>query len=220
MAESDKRWFPIWAWLIVIAGFVLPPILITRWMEPETTEQAVAEPILDDPEAPIIGPADADVTIVIFTDYRCPICRQTEHSIRAVMKDDSKLRLMVKDWPILGPESRAAAEAAIAANWQGRYPAFHKALMREGGELDDARIYQIAGRAGVNTVRLASDRRARAADIAARLDRIAREALSLRLQGTPALLIGPYLVPGGASESQLRKLVKETRAASSGGRPS
>jgi protein-disulfide isomerase len=208
--ERSNR-FPWWGWLIVVAGFALPPILITRWMEPETADQAMIAAIVDDPEAPVIGPADGDVTIVVYTDYRCPVCRRTERAIAAVMATDPKLRMMVKDWPILTEDSRRAAEAALAARWQGRYPSFHHALMVAPGPLDDASIAAIARSVGLDPARLAADVDARSVDIADRLNRVTEEASELKLPGTPGILIGPFLVRGGMTEDQIRKTVAEVR---------
>ena len=212
MAARSNNRFPWWGWLIVAAGFILPPILITRWMEPEPADRTLIAAILDDAKAPVIGPADADIVIVIFTDYRCPVCRRTEAAIAALMASDPKVRLMVKDWAILGDASVRGAEAALAARYQGRYAALHEAMMQSSGPLDDAALAAIARDAGLDTVRLFADRKAHADAIAAQRDRIAREAFALKLAGTPGVIVGPFLVPGGLDVGRLRKLVAEARA--------
>ena len=85
--------------------------------------------IFDDPEAPVGGNAQGDVTIVEFFDYRCPYCKQVQPSLETLLKEDHRLRFVYKEMPVLGAASVAAARAALAAERQGRYEAFHTAMM-------------------------------------------------------------------------------------------
>jgi protein-disulfide isomerase len=77
--------------------------------------------VLRDPEVPVGGNTDGDVTIVEWFDYQCPYCRKLEPELRQVAHDDGKVRLVWKDWPILGPVSVVAARMALAAKYQGKY---------------------------------------------------------------------------------------------------
>ncbi|MFW2830003.1 thioredoxin domain-containing protein [Sphingomonas sp. ID0503] len=201
---------------MVIAGFVLPPILITRWMEPEPVARPLAGRIAGDLQAPALGPTDAAVTIVMFTDHRCPVCRRTEAVIEKGMVKGTGVRFILKDWAILGDDSVLAARAALAAQYQGKYWPMHRALMRSTGTLDQGRIATIAAGAGVDPIRLVHDMRANAEAIEARLAQISREALDLRLPGTPGILVGPFLVKGGVDSGQLRKLIEEAREEAEG----
>src|SRR6201997_2740047 len=90
----------------------------------EPSEMAV----LRDPDNPVLGNPDGDVAIVEWFDYNCPYCRKLEPELRQVVQDDGKVRLVLKDWPILGPVSVVAARMALACKYQGKYAEAHDAL--------------------------------------------------------------------------------------------
>ena len=120
--------------LAVLAGvgaliaFVLrlqgPPPVVVR-LTP------VVESVLRDAGTPRAGAADADVIVVVFTDYRCPICRRTDAALERLLAADPRVRVHFKDWPILGEASRLGAQAALAAQRQDKYLALHRALMSD-----------------------------------------------------------------------------------------
>lgn len=178
--------------------------------QPLTLTPVVAG-VLGDPGSPRAGPETADVTIVIFTDYRCPICQATDPALDRLLAKDAGVRVIFKDWPIRGPGSDEAARAALAAGRQGRYRTLHSALMASRGPLDTARIEQIAADAGLDVDRLRADLRANAAAIDSQLDRHRLQAFGLGLEGTPAYLVGPYLVQGGLDDGQLAAAVRRAR---------
>jgi protein-disulfide isomerase len=91
--------------------------------------KAHADEVFRDPATPVGGNPEGDVTMVEFFDYNCPYCRKVESVVLETEKADPKLRIVFKEFPILGASSVFAAKAALAANRQGRYVAFHKALM-------------------------------------------------------------------------------------------
>ena len=124
---------------------------------------------------------------------------------------DPKVRVIFKDWPVFGAGSHAAARAAIAAHRQGRYLAFHAALMEARGRLNDDRIRKIATSVSVDGPRLQADLAARSAELDAQIARHASQAWSLGLQGTPGYLVGPYLIPGGLDDHQLKVAVRRAR---------
>jgi protein-disulfide isomerase len=177
------------------------------------TRTPVVEAVLTDPGSPRIGPPDADVTVVVFTDYQCPICKATDPALERLIAADPHVRVIFKDWPIFGPPSRAAARAALAADRQGRYLAFHSALMAARVRLDEAAIRRIGVAAGVDWPRLEADAASAGPDLDRQLDRHASQAWSLGLQGTPAYLVGPYLIEGGLDARHLAQAVRRARAA-------
>ena len=166
---------------------------------------------MDDPGSPRAGPADADVTVVIFTDYRCAICQATDPALERLLAKDPRVRVIFKDWPIRGPGSTIAAHAALASDRQGRYRAFHNALMASRGPLDPPRIDQIAAGAGLDVARLRADQAANAPAIDAQLRRHALQAFGLGLEGTPAYLVGAFLIQGGLDDGQLAAAVRRAR---------
>ena len=77
--------------------------------------------VLRDPDIPVAGNAHGDITIVEYFDYQCPYCRKLEPELRQVVQDDGKVRLVQKDWPILGPASVTAARMALASKYQDKF---------------------------------------------------------------------------------------------------
>lgn len=176
----------------------------------ERTPVVVA--VLDDAGSPRAGTARPDVTIVVFTDYKCPICRATDPALARLLAEDPGVQVIFKDWPVLGERSKVAARLALASAVQGRYPAFHAALMAEGGGLSDAEIERAAATADVDWSRLQRDLAANAERIDRQLDGHGFQAWSLGLQGTPAYLVGPYLIQGGLDAGGLKRAVRKARA--------
>src|SRR5207237_1017576 len=92
-----------------------------------------------------------------FFDYNCPYCRQVAPAIEAVKAADPKLRVVYKEFPVLGPSSTFAAKAALAAHLQGKYTPFHKGLMQSRGRADYARVLDLAGAIGLDVEQLRFD---------------------------------------------------------------
>ena len=173
----------------------------------------VVKTVLTDPGSPRAGAARPDVTIVIFTDYQCPICKATDPALARRLAADPKVAVIYKDWPIRGPLSELAARTALAAAYQGRYVQVHDALMAARGTLNPPRIADIAAGAGIDPVRLAADLSAPARAIDAQIGRHRMQAFSLGLQGTPGYLVGPYLLNEGLDDRRLAHAVDRARKA-------
>lgn len=165
----------------------------------------------NDPVAPTVAPRGHDVTIVLFSDYQCPYCRKIYPTLRTLVQQDGKVRLVYRDWPIFGEASVEAARAAIASRYQGRHGAFNDALMRAEGRLNSASIRAAANRAGVDWSRLEADLDRHGSRIDEAIDRTRGYADMLGLSGTPAMLVGPYMVPGAISLDDLKKVVALAR---------
>ena len=200
--------------LAVAAGYAA-----SQWLQhqPDTSLRLDATPdvqaVLADRGSPAVGAASPDVTIVVFTDYQCPICRRSDAALERLVARDRGVRVIYKDWPILGEASREAARAALAAVPQGRYAAVHRSLMALRSPLDATQVRRAAERAGADWARLEADRLAQATAIDRQLSRHGFQAFSLGLEGTPAYLVGPYLVRRGLDDRALSKLVASARRA-------
>ena len=157
------------------------------------------------PGFPSQGGSNAPVTMLIFSDYACPICRQTEPlwqaAVRGAGSEVGGVRVVHRDWPILGPDSVRAARVALAASRQGRYIPFHETLMRTGRH-DEAAMRQALAQSGGDWARLETDLAIHAEAFDRLLARTAQDALQLGFPGTPGYLIGPLRVAGAASERQ------------------
>lgn len=166
--------------------------------------------LLEDANSFVAGNPDGDVTVVEFFDYRCPYCREATTTVRDLVKADPKIRLVYKEFPILGPESLAAARIAVAARTDPRYEALHDALMVAPSPLDEARALQIATGLGFDREVLAKT--AKTPEIDAILKANHTLAASLGVNGTPAFVIGDRLALGFVSLDGLQKLVADARA--------
>ncbi|MFA7441406.1 MAG: DsbA family protein [Sphingomonadaceae bacterium] len=173
--------------------------------------ERIRHEIQNDPVAPTIAPEGHDVTVVVFSDYQCPYCRKIHPVLEELMRKDRKVKLVYRDWPIFGAASTEAARAAIAAQYQGRHAAFNDALMQTQGRLNSKSIRTAADRAGVDWARLQADLKTHRTEIDQLLSRSSRYAAMMDLAGTPALLVGSYLIPGGVDIGPLREAVTLAR---------
>ncbi|HEV2337173.1 MAG TPA: DsbA family protein [Stellaceae bacterium] len=167
------------------------------------------EEVFNDPDAPVGGNPRGDASLVEFFDYRCPYCKQVEPSLEALLAKDKELRFVYKEFPVLGPASVTAARAALAARQQGKYDAFHKAMMNTKGEFDEAVVFKVASSIGLDVDRLKHDM------AAPEIDRIlkanAKLAAALDIRGTPGFVVGNEIVPGAISLEALKKLIDAAR---------
>jgi protein-disulfide isomerase len=165
--------------------------------------------VFDDPNSPVGGNPHGDVSLVEFFDYRCPYCKQVEPSLEALLTQDRQLRFVYKEFPVLGPASKTAAEAALAARKQGKYVVLHRALMALKGQIDDAVIFQTAKEAGLDVDRLKRDMKAPEIerDLKANFDLAA----ALDIRGTPGFVIGDEIVPGAIGLDALKQLIDGAR---------
>ena len=167
--------------------------------------------LLGAPGFPSEGPANARVTMLVFSDYACAVCREVEPWWRAAVEAAGDVRVVHRDWPILGPPSRRAARVALAADRQELYAPFHAELMRTGRHSEQAMRKALA-KSGGDWSRLEADLAAQAEAIDRLLARTARDALRLGFRGTPGYLIGPIRIEGSASERQFADAIAKARA--------
>src|SRR5258708_17677289 len=127
----------------------------------ETEVQAIvknrADEIFQDAATPVSGNRNGDVTLVEFFDYNCPYCRRVASVVTKAEETDPQLRIAYKEFPILGPNSTFAAKAALAANKQGKYVAFHRALYQVRGAVDPGKVKEVATAVGPDIGRLNPD---------------------------------------------------------------
>lgn len=184
-----------------------------RVAEEERQQQAVVahrEALNEDPETPVLGNPDGDVVIVEFFDYRCSYCRRVVRDLRDVVEKDGKVRLVMKEFPILGPASIQAARAALASVKQGKYEAYHYALMTQPGDMSDPHLMQIAKMVGLDVDQLKEDMESEEIEAMIRRNHALAEALNIG--GTPAFVFGDTLVPGAVDADTMRRLIAEARA--------
>lgn len=172
--------------------------------------------IFDDSATPVGGNPDGSVTLVEFFDYNCPYCRRMAPVLAEIQHTDRDVRILYKEWPILGAESEYAAKAALAAARQGKYLELHDAMMQAEERFDEAAVLRLAAELGIDIDRLQRD----IADpaIAAAIIRNMQLAQSLGITGTPAFVIGDQLLRGAADATTMQHFLREARTKQSAAR--
>ena len=161
--------------------------------------------LLHDPMSPVSGNPKGEVTLIEFYDYRCGFCKKADSAVTELQKVDPRVRVVYKDFPILGEPSELAAKAALASQAQGKHQAFHEALLASHTDMTKESILKIATKTGLNAKRLAADM----ADpkwqaVIAKNRALARE---LGISGTPGFIVGNELVPGWLDLNGLKDLI-------------
>ena len=165
--------------------------------------------IFDDPATPVGGNPQGDVAIVEFFDYRCPYCKQVQPTLQTLLDQDHKLRFVYKEMPVLGAPSVTAAHAALAARLQGKYEAFHTAMMGARGQITDEVVYRVAGSVGLDVDRLKRDMMSPEIEQEVKANIALANALDIR--GTPGFIIGDHIIPGAIDLDDLKNLIAEAR---------
>jgi protein-disulfide isomerase len=170
-----------------------------------------AEAIFRSPLAYVGGNPDGDVSVVEFFDYNCGFCKRALEDVVKLVDTDDKVRLVLKELPIFGEDSEAAARAALAAMKQGKYFEVHQKLFFDPGKADKEKALRIANELGLDVPQLEKDMRDPSVDKA--LEEVKELAQKLGVQGTPLFLIGDRIVPGAPDDlyEQLTKKVADVR---------
>jgi len=168
-----------------------------------------AEELFRDPETPVGGNPLGDATLVEFFDYNCPYCRDVASVMAEAEAADPGLKIIYKEFPILGPNSVLAAKAALASERQGKYGEFHKLMMQNSGPADETSVFVAAETVGLNIEQLRIDMEDPA--IQAQIDRNIDLALALRINGTPGFVIGDEILRGAADLTTIQSLIDKAR---------
>jgi protein-disulfide isomerase len=175
-----------------------------------------AAALLNDPATQVIGNPKGDVAIVEFFDYQCPYCKAIEPKLEKLMKDDGKVKLVIKEFPILGPVSIVASKAALASVKQGKYEAYHKAMMAYRGQLKEENVFAMAKDVGLDVDRLRKDMDA--PDVATQLLDNMNLARALKISVTPALIVGNHIYAGVSGRTESGKIDFEKAVATARGK--
>lgn len=163
-----------------------------------------------DPNAPVLGNPDGDITIVEFFDYNCPYCKRAMPEVNALMAEDTSVRLVLREWPILSEGSAFAARAALASRQQGKYAEMHDALMTMRGKVEAEAVLRIAGEVGLDVEKLKIDMQS--PEVEEHIATSMRLAEALGFNGTPSFVVGDQLIPGFVEKPQLVEAVTAARA--------
>lgn len=159
---------------------------------------------------PIEGNPDGDVTIVEFFDYNCGYCKKALEDVLTLMGEDDNLKFVFVDMPILGPNSRLAAEWSLAAREQDAFLEYHVALMESRGMLNESRLETLAENIGLDVDKMRED--ANGENVASMINEKLQKASAMGISGTPAFIINGELYGGYIGLERMREAVEEARA--------
>lgn len=173
--------------------------------------ELTVEEVLFDPDGPVLGNPDGDITLVEYFDYQCPYCKAGHPVLVDTVARDGNIRLVMKDWPIFGGESLRATRLTLGAAEMGQFAIAHASLMATKARLSAADVDGALKGAGID-IDAATAAFSKSADKwNAYLGRNTRQADSFGLAGTPAFIIGQTLYPGAMSKDQLNEAIKTAR---------
>jgi protein-disulfide isomerase len=172
-----------------------------------------AEALFNSSRQVVLGNAKGDVTMVEFFDYNCGFCKKALADMMDLLKDDAKLRIVLKEFPVLGPGSVEAAKVAVAVRMQDKagkkYLDFHQKLLGGRGQADKARALAVAKEVGMDMARL--DKDLASDEVKVSIDESLKLAETLGLNGTPSYIIGTDVVIGAVGIEALRAKVSFAR---------
>lgn len=169
--------------------------------------------VLRDPDIPSLGNAKGDLTIVEFFDYQCPYCKKVAPELAQVAKEDGNVRIVLKDWPIFGVISAAAAKLVLASKYQDKYAEAHDALIGASTKLTDSNIRELLAKAGIDVARATADLQTHQKDVDDLLARNEAQAEAFGFQATPAFIVGTFRVPGVLNTASFKAVIADARAA-------
>lgn len=196
---------------------IIEQMLLTLKAKREAKDQARVrnailsrqDALLHDPQSPVSGNLEGDVAIVEFFDYRCTYCKRVADAVSRLQQEDPDVRVVYKDYPILGEASELAARAALASKAQGNHLDFHEALLASEQELTEERVFAIATEVGLDPARLRTDMES--PSIQSTIDRNRSLARELGIKGTPGFIIGTEIIPGAVALKELKHFVRQVR---------
>lgn len=157
------------------------------------------------------GAADGDVVLVEFYDFACPYCRQAKADVERLLKEDKRLKVVYRDYPVIAEASREAALASLSAAAQGRHGAFYDAMFDAPSRVSHEKVVAAVRTARLNEVRTARDLAVKANE--AELTRNIDLGQALGLNGTPSYVVGNKVLVGAVGYEELKSAIAEARAA-------
>jgi protein-disulfide isomerase len=184
--------------------------------EAEKHEASVAtnaETIFNSPRGVVLGNKDGDVTFVEFFDYNCGYCKRAMADMLDLMKTDPKLKVVLKEFPVLSQGSVEAAQVAVAVRLQDasgkKYLDFHQKLLGGRGPADKARAMAAAREAGLDTGRIEKD--LASPEVRATIEENFKLAEAMGMNGTPSYVIGKQVVIGAVGLDSLKEKIGVAR---------
>lgn len=183
--------------------------------EADSRQRVVAqsgEKLFNSSNQAVVGNPSGDVTLVEFFDYNCGYCKRALDDISKLVDGDPKLRVVLKDFPVLGPGSTEAAEIATALRLQfkpDKFYEFHRKLLSTRGSIGKTQALNVAKELGADPVKLEKD--AKSPEVRAAIKESMELADSLNLSGTPSWVLGKDVIVGAVGYQQLKSKIDNTR---------
>ncbi|GEM_PF-152741 len=197
-----------------VAGLLGAGVSASRAATVDASDDVLSEgAVLRDPDIPVAGNANGDVTIVEYFDYNCPYCRKLAPELAQVVFDDGKVRMVFKDWPILGPVSVYASKMALATRYQDKFVQAHEAMMNTSSRITESRIREMLAEAKIDVDRATRDLETHGAEIDRVLKRNEEQAKAFGFRGTPSFIVGKFRVPGILTMAQFDQAIADARKA-------
>jgi protein-disulfide isomerase len=172
-----------------------------------------AAALFSSPHQVTLGKPDGDITLVEFFDYNCGFCKGAMPVLLSLLDDDPKLKVVLKEWPILGPGSVEAAHIAVAVRMQDidgqKYLAFHRKLLGDPGPINKHKALAAAAAAGCDVPRLEHDMDSD--EVRATLAEDNELARAIGINGTPGYVVGTTVVPGAVGLAALKDQISNAR---------
>jgi protein-disulfide isomerase len=179
----------------------------------EASVASNADAIFNSPRGVTLGNKDGDVTFVEFFDYNCGYCKRAMSDMLDLLKSDSKLKVVLKEFPVLGEGSVEAAKVAVAVRMQDpggkKYLDFHQRLLGGRGPADKARAMAAAKEAGLDTARIEKD--IASPEVRATIEENFKLAEAMGMNGTPSYVIGKQVVVGAVGLDGLKEKISTAR---------
>ncbi|MFT4059216.1 MAG: DsbA family protein [Legionella sp.] len=227
ISEAQKKEFEkiVHDYLVANPEVLLEASQALQQKQQQNMQQQAQSAIKENPEqlfqgkTTVVGNPKGSVTIVEFFDYQCIHCKKMSPVINGLIKKDSDLRVVYKEFPIFGKSSELASKAALAAGMQNKYQAMHNALISVDKRLNDKIIMDLAKSLGLDMKKFKTDMDSKEVTDVLEANRALAE--KLHLMGTPAFIVAstpdgqfkvgsePSFVPGAASEESLQELIKK-----------
>ncbi|MFZ1924162.1 MAG: DsbA family protein [Xanthobacteraceae bacterium] len=208
-AASRKRasWLACICVIVVVFGS-----LSALALAEQPNDTLSRDSVLRDPEIPSLGNPNGDLTVVEYFDYQCPYCKKMAPELTQLLREDGHIRLVLKDWPVFGPISTAAAEIVLAAKYQDKYAEGHDALIDADAKLTKSSITDLLVKGGVDVDLAIKDLQAHQKTIDDLLARNEAQAQAFGFDGTPGFIVGMFRVPGVVEMKVFKQIVADARA--------
>ena len=144
--------------------------------------------------SPIVGNAKGDVPMIEFFDYNCGYCKKAFSDVAKLIDKDKQVKVILKEFPILSKGSEEASRVALAAKMQGKYWEFHRAMLENQGQANEARALRVAEKLGLDMTRLKKDMAS--PEVKKEIDDTRKLATKMGIQGTPHFIVGDRIIPG------------------------